>query len=72
MPRPLQSPEKELRFTRSGQAPAFWLAAAVFTCATVTLLACAMYRDVNPQLPHPAWAILPLALALLALSLIHI
>ncbi len=66
MPRPLQSPEKELRFTRSGQAPAFWLAAAVFTCATVTLLACAMYRDVNPQLPHPAWAILPLALALLA------
>ncbi|KAB2639531.1 MAG: hypothetical protein DVB25_05480 [Verrucomicrobia bacterium] len=66
MPRPLHSPEKELRFTRSGQAPGFWLAAAVLASVTVTLLACALYRDVNPQLPHPAWAILPLALALLA------
>ena len=66
MPRPLQSPEKELRFTRSGQAPGFWLAAAVLACVAVTLLACAPYRDVNPRLPHPAWALMPLALALLA------
>ncbi|KAB2641627.1 MAG: hypothetical protein DVB26_04635 [Verrucomicrobia bacterium] len=65
MPRPLQSPDKELRFTRSGQAAGFWLAAAVLACVAVTVLACALYRDVNPRLPHPAWALLPLALALL-------
>jgi len=66
MPRPLQAPEKELRFTRSGQAPGFWLAAAMLACVAVTLLACAPYRPVNPRLPHPAWALLPLALAALA------
>ncbi|MEI7909144.1 MAG: hypothetical protein WCK77_05870 [Verrucomicrobiota bacterium] len=66
MPRPLQSPEKELRFTRSGQAAGFWLAAAMLTCMAVTLLACAVYRSVNPRLPHPAWAVVPLALAVLA------
>lgn len=66
MPRPLQSPEKELRFTRSGQAPLFWVAAAVFTCAAVILLACAQYRAVNPYLPHPAWALIPLVLAVAA------
>ncbi len=66
MPRPIQSPDKELRFTRSGQAPVFWLAAAVLAGMAATLLACALYRDTNPQLPHPAWALLPLALAGLA------
>jgi len=66
MPRPLQSPGKELRFTRSGQAPLFWVAAAVLASVTVTLLACAPYRAVNPLLPHPAWALVPLALAGLA------
>jgi hypothetical protein len=63
VPRPIQSPDKELRFTRSGQAPVFWLAAAVLAGMTATLLACAPYRDANPRLPHPAWAMLPLALA---------
>jgi len=58
-----QSPEKELRFTRSGQAGVFWVAAAVLTAAGITLLATAIYRDINPQLPHPAWALLPLAFA---------
>jgi hypothetical protein len=66
VPRPIQSPDKELRFTRSGQAPVFWLAAAVLAGMAATLLACALYRDTNPQLPHPAWALLPLALAGLA------
>jgi len=66
VPRPIQSPEKELRFTRSGQAPLFWVAAAVLTSVTVTLLACAPYRTVNPLLPHPAWALVPLALAVAA------
>jgi hypothetical protein len=61
----LQSPEKELRFTRSGQAAAFWLAAAICAAIAITLLATSIYRDINPQLPHPAWAALPAALAAL-------
>ena len=59
----IQSPEKELRFTRSGQASLFWVAAAVLAATGITMLATAIYRDINPLLPHPAWAILPLALA---------
>ena len=59
----VQSPEKELRFTRSGQALVFWLACAVFTAVAVTLAATSIYRDINPQLPHPAWALAPLVLA---------
>lgn len=69
----VQLPEKELRFTRSGQAPVFWLAAAVLLAAAVTLAATSFYRDVNPDLPHPAWALVPalpaLACARLALRL---
>jgi hypothetical protein len=63
MAKSIQSPEKELRFTRSGQAAAFWIAAAVLVAASVTLSATSIYRDVNPELPHPLWALLPLALA---------
>ena len=59
----IQSPEKELRFTRSGQASHFWLAAAVLAAAGITLLATSIYRDINPRLPHPAWASVPLILA---------
>lgn len=59
----VQAPEKELRFTRSGQAVVFWLASAVLTAAAITLAATSYYRDINPHLPHPAWALLPLALA---------
>ncbi|MEY3895866.1 MAG: hypothetical protein RLZZ214_1386, partial [Verrucomicrobiota bacterium] len=59
----IQSPEKELRFTRSGQAALFWVGAAVLAATGITMLATAIYRDINPQLPHPAWALLPLALA---------
>lgn len=61
--------EKELRFTRSGQAPVFWLLAAVAFSTATTLLATAAYRDVNPALPHPAWALLPLVSAMGALRL---
>jgi hypothetical protein len=68
MPRPIQSPEKELRFTRAGQAPHFWVAAAVLASMAMTVLASAIYRADNPQLPHPAWAAIPLALALIAAS----
>jgi hypothetical protein len=67
MPRQVQAPARELRFTRSGQAPAFWVAAAVLAAAAMSLVACGLYRDVNPLLPHPAWAAIPLALAWAAL-----
>ncbi|RPJ32426.1 MAG: hypothetical protein EHM17_13320 [Verrucomicrobiaceae bacterium] len=66
MARGIQSPEKELRFTRSGQAVIFWLAAAVCAAVALTLAATALYRGINPQLPHPAWALIPLAAALAA------
>lgn len=59
----VQSPEKELRFTRSGQAVGFWILSAVLTGAGITLLATAIYREVNPHLPHPAWALVLLSLA---------
>lgn len=60
----IQSPEKELRFTRSGQAGLFWMIAAVFASVGITVLATSIYRDINPELPHPAWAAVPLVLAL--------
>jgi len=69
MPKSLQKPEQELRFTRAAQALPYWLASAVLTAAGVTLLATSLYRDVNPSLPHPAWALLPLVLAALCLRL---
>jgi hypothetical protein len=65
----VSSPAKELRFTRAGQAVLFWVLAAVGAAASVTLAASAIYRDVNPELPHPAWALLPLAFAALATHL---
>lgn len=59
----VQSPEKELRFTRSGQAALFWVASAVLAAAGVTLAATSLYRAENPELPHPAWALLPVLLS---------
>ncbi len=66
MARQVESPEKELRFTRSGQAPVFWLISAVSAAVAVTIGATSIYRDINPELPHPAWLLVPLALALVA------
>lgn len=63
MPRPLKAPEKELRFTRAGQATGFWVMAAVLAGVALTLLASAWYRPENPELPHPLWALVPLACA---------
>ena len=59
----IQAPEKELRFTRSGQATLFWIGAAVLATAAITMLATSIYRDINPLLPHPAWALVPFGLA---------
>jgi hypothetical protein len=59
MPKVLES-EKELRFTRSGQAVVFWVAAAVFAVACVILVSVSFHRGDNPLLPHPGWALLPM------------
>ena len=56
-------PQKELRFTRAGQAAGFWIAAAVCIMAGLVFFLLLPHRAENPQLPHPAWGILPLALA---------
>ena len=65
----VQEPDKELRFTRAGQAVAFWMLAAVLIMAGITLLAVAVHRPDNPRLPHGAWALLPFALAAAAVRL---
>lgn len=65
MTKKVQSPEKELRFTRSGQAGLFWIGAAVLASVALTMLATAPYRNINPDLPHPACALVPLAFSLI-------
>jgi len=50
-------PKKELRFTRSGQAAQFCVVGAVVTGVAVTLAATGYYREINPDVPHPAWAV---------------
>ncbi len=65
----IKSPEKELRFTRSGQATVFWLVAAVLAATAITLMVTSIYRDINPRLPHPAWALLPLTVSGLCVRL---
>lgn len=69
MAAPVQSPDMELRFTRSRQAVMFWIVSAVFATVAITLGATSFYRDSNPQLPHPAWMLVPLALAVMAARL---
>lgn len=59
----IQSPEKELRFTRSSQAVSFWVASAMLSAAGVTVLATSIYRDINPEVPHPVWGIVALCFA---------
>jgi hypothetical protein len=65
----IQSPEKELRFTRSGQASIFWVVSAILITISITLLTTSIYRDINPEIPHPVWAIIPLLLALILVKL---
>lgn len=60
----VQSPEKELRFTRSGQATLFWMLAAVCFAAAATWFTCTWIWDV-PKL----WTWAPLTLGLVALRM---
>ena len=55
--------DKELRFTRSGQAVGFWIAAAVCAIAAMVLFAVSVHRQDNPVLPHPAWSLPPVLFA---------
>lgn len=67
----VSDPHKELRFTRSGQAVGFCIAGAVCAGIAVTLAATGYYRDINPALPHPVWA-LPFAAVSAGLFLLAI
>lgn len=55
--------QKELRFTRAGQAVLFGCLGAVFVGVAVTLLATGWYRAENPELPSGLWALPCLGLA---------
>lgn len=53
----MAEPEKELRFTRSGQAGRFCVLGAVLAGVGVTLVATGFYRDVNPAVPSGWWGV---------------
>jgi len=60
---PVAEPQKELRFTRAGQAAGFCIAGAVCFMAALVFFLLIPHRADNPMLPHPAWGMVPLALA---------
>lgn len=60
---PVAEPSKELRFTRAGQAAGFWIAAATLAMAALVFFLLTPHRAENPELPHPAWGLIPLILA---------
>lgn len=65
----VREPQKELRFTRSGQSLMFCVGGAISFGAACTLLATSLYRDINPVLPHPLWALPCLVFAILAFAI---
>jgi hypothetical protein len=68
MPEKIQSPEKELRFTRAGQAVPFWIAAAVLIAVGVTMLVSVYQRDLRFNFSQ-LWVLVPLVMAWLAARL---
>lgn len=60
---PVAEPAKELRFTRAGQAAGFWITAAALIMAGLVFFLLTPHRAENPELPHPAWGLIPLAFA---------
>lgn len=59
-------PDKELRFTRSGQALGFWFLAMAFVASAMVILVAASGRDTDFSRIHQAWAVMPVILAWLA------
>jgi hypothetical protein len=66
---PVAEPQKELRFTRAGQAVVFWIAAAACIMAGLVFFLIAPYRADTPELPHPAWGLVPIGLGLILMRL---
>ncbi len=60
----VSEPEKELRFTRSGQAVGFGVLGAILMGAAVTFVATGVYRSEHPELPDPLWALPCIVIAL--------
>lgn len=54
------APEKELRFTRSGQASAFWLLAIACFAIALVIWTAASGRITEPWRIHSVWAAIPL------------
>ena len=67
--RMVAEPQKELRFTRSGQAVGFCVAGAVMVGFAVTVLATGAYRATNLEFVYIAWAAPLLILAACAFFL---
>ena len=61
---PVAEPQKELRFTRAGQAVVFWIASAACVMAGLVFFLLTPYRADTPELPHPAWGLVPIGLAI--------
>ena len=59
----IAEPQKELRFTRAGQAVPFMILAAVSFMAALVFFLLAPHRADHPVLPHPAWGLVPLGAA---------
>jgi len=59
----IAAPEKELRFTRSGQAVWFWLGSLLLLASAVTIIIAASGRITEPERIHPAWSIAPIVMA---------
>lgn len=57
MPRHLAEPEKELRFTRSGQATLFWALALVLLCTAAGLLLLGTLVDHRMAQPLPSFPV---------------
>lgn len=65
----IAAPEKELRFTRSGQAIWFWLGTLLLVAFSIVIFIASSGRLTEPDRIHPAWAIAPLVLAWLSTRL---
>lgn len=69
MPKRLAEPEKELRFTRAGQATHFWTLALLLICTAAGLLLLGtpwIHEWPDPFLPSPFFSLIPLPFAALA------